>query len=72
MTAPQPTRADSGWYNPQAGEIADIVQELYSQGRIGKTDYQDTLVGPDGTQYAVQKVWSVQDEAPVAFAGGAR
>jgi hypothetical protein len=72
VTAPQPTRDDAGWYNRQAGEIADIVQELYSEGRIGKTDYQDTLVGPDGTRYVVQKVWSVQDEAPVAFAGSAR
>jgi hypothetical protein len=70
VTSPQPTEPNTGWYDKSTGEIADIVQGLYYAGQIGKTAYLDALVGADGTQYTVQKVWSVHDGAPIAFAGG--
>jgi hypothetical protein len=64
-------RSDSwatvGWIDDRLGEIGDIPQNLYAAGRIGKDEYLDVLLGPDGTRYAVQKVWSVKDGAPAAF-----
>jgi hypothetical protein len=59
--------ATVGWIDDRYGEIGDIPQDLYAAGRIGKEQYRDVLVGPDGTRYLVQKVWSVKDGAPAAF-----
>jgi hypothetical protein len=68
VTDPQPTQSTLGWYDRRNGEIGDIPPLLYLAGRIGVTDLVDVLVGRDGTRYAVQKIWSVQDGKPVAFA----
>jgi hypothetical protein len=70
VTDPQSdTWATVAWIDERYGEIADIVQNLYAAGQISKEEYLDVLVGGDGTRYVVQKVWSVKDGAPVAFAG---
>jgi hypothetical protein len=68
VTDPQPTDATVAWYDPRNGEIGDIPQLLYLAGKIGATDLYDILTAPDGTRYAVQKVWSVKAGKPVAFA----
>jgi hypothetical protein len=69
VTNPQgDTSATTGWYDTQNGEVGDIVESLYTAQRIDASGRRDTLVGTDGTQYRVQKVWSNWDQAPVAFA----
>jgi hypothetical protein len=68
VTDPQPTARTLGWYDFRNGEIGDIPPLLYLAGRIGIADLIDVLVGRDGTRYAVQKIWSIQDAKPVAFA----
>jgi hypothetical protein len=68
VTDPQPTQDTLGRYDPRNGEIADIVVLLYTAGRIGIWDFVDVLQGADGTLYLVQKVWSVREGRPVAFA----
>jgi hypothetical protein len=50
------------------GEVADIPALLNGIGYITDDQFYDLLVGPDGTKYAVQKIWSVKDRAPTAFA----
>ena len=72
VTDPQSdTWATVAWIDDQYGEIADIVQNMYAAGQIGRGDYLDTLTGGNGTSYVVQKVWSVKAGAPAAFAGRA-
>lgn len=76
VTDPQPTlqRArEGGWYDEQNGEIGEIPVCLRAVGSIPQDDLVDLLVGRDGRPYLVQKVWSVRDGKPVAFAqvGGA-
>ena len=72
VTDPQSdTWATVAWIDDQYGEIADIVQNMYAAGQIGKADDLDTLVGANGMSYVVQKVWSVKAGAPAAFAGRA-
>jgi hypothetical protein len=56
------------WYDDRYGEIGDIPILMYYAGMIDRDDLTDTLVGADGTQYVVQKEWSNDDAAPVAFA----
>ena len=68
VTDPQVNAGTLGWYDDNNGEIGDIPQELFAAGQIGQDAYLDTLTGADGTQYAVQQVWSNQDNAPNAFA----
>jgi hypothetical protein len=63
------TWATVAWIDDQYGEIADIVQNMYAAGQIGKEDYLDVLVGAGGVSYVVQKVWSVKEGAPAAFTG---
>lgn len=70
VTDPQPP---SGWLDPQLGdqgEIADIPLTLYyaDNSTLTSADVWDHLDSPQGQQYLVQKVWSNQDGAPVAFA----
>jgi hypothetical protein len=70
VTDPQSdTWATVAWIDEQYGEIADIVQNMYAAGQIGKEDYLDVLVGGGGVSYVVQKVWSVKVGAPAAFTG---
>lgn len=69
ITDPQVDRGETiGWYDDQNGEIGDIPDALYAAGRISETELRDTLKGADGTEYVVQKEWSMRDGAPVAFA----
>lgn len=70
VTDPEVTGADNqvGWYDDYYGEITDIVDTLYDDGRIDQTGYVDKLDASDGTAYLVEKNWSVKDNAPVAFA----
>jgi len=70
VTDPQVTGADNqvGWYDDYYGEVTDIVDQLYDDGRIDDSGYADELDGADGTAYLVEKNWSVKDNAPVAFA----
>jgi hypothetical protein len=58
----------SGWYDDANGEIGDIPQDLFAAHMISEADELDHLVAPDGTSYVVQKIWSVKDGKPVAFA----
>jgi hypothetical protein len=59
----------SGWYVSNSGEeIADIPATLNSLGYITDDQFFDLLTGADGTKYAVQRVWSVKDKTPMAFA----
>ena len=70
VTDPEVTGADNqlGWYDDYYGEITDIVDTLYADGRIDDSGYVDALHGSDGSVYAVEKNWSLKDNAPVAFA----
>lgn len=68
VTDPEPTPSSLGWYDANNGEIGDIPLSMLAAGTLSESDIVDTLTGPDGTQYAVQKVWSNFDNAPVAFA----
>jgi hypothetical protein len=68
ITDPEPSPTSLGWYDENNGEIGDIPLAMYDAGLIGEDGYIDYLTGPDGTQYAVQKVWSNYDSVPVAFA----
>jgi hypothetical protein len=73
VTDPEPelqNRRQGGWYDKQYGEIGDIPGSLLEAKQIGVNDFVDLLTGGDGTRYLVQKEWSVQDNAPVAFASG--
>jgi hypothetical protein len=58
----------SGWYDDENGEIGDIPLSLFEADMVGEADVRDHLVAPDGTSYVVQKIWSVKDGKPVAFA----
>ena len=68
VTDPEPTGSSLGWYDEQNGEIGDIPVSMYYAGMITESGYVDHLQGPDGSRYAVQKVWSNYDSRPVAFA----
>jgi len=68
VTDPQVNTGTLGWYDDNNGEIGDIPNELLDAGRIKDTDVYDLLDPGDGNTYVVQKVWSVKDGAPVAFA----
>jgi hypothetical protein len=50
------------------GEIADIPATLFDDNQIDDTAFIDELDASDGTLFLVQKVWSLEDKAPVAFA----
>jgi hypothetical protein len=71
VTDPQPAPSTLGWYDDQNGEIGDIPVSLFAAGQIGPDQFVDVLEGADGSRYAVQKEWSVQDGAPIAFASTA-
>jgi hypothetical protein len=68
VTDPQVNAGTLGWYDDNNGEIGDIPVAQYNADQIAETDYLDILEGADGTEYIVQKEWSNQDGAPVAFA----
>ena len=68
VTDPQPAPSTLGWYDDQNGEIGDIPVSLFAAGQIGQEEFVDVLEGSDGSRYAVQKEWSIQDGAPIAFA----
>jgi hypothetical protein len=70
VTDPEVTGADNqvGWYDDNYGEVTDIVDTLYDEGKIGDSGYIDELDASDGTAYLVEKNWSAKDNAPVAFA----
>jgi len=70
VTDPEVTGAVNqvGWYDDYYGEITDIVDTLYDEGKIDDAGVTDELDGADGTAYLVEKNWSVKDNAPVAFA----
>jgi hypothetical protein len=65
-----------GWFTDGIGvfgigrgqEIADIPTALANAGFITDDQYYDLLTGADGTKYAVQRIWSMRDKSPVAFA----
>ena len=57
---------NDGW---SAANVA-LTPRGYPDGRIGPHDLWDVLEGTGGQRYLVQKVWSVRDGRPVAFAGG--
>lgn len=60
-----------GWFDEHqvfGGEIADIPVTLNGLGFITDDQLYDLLTGTNGMLYAVQKVWSNKDRAPVAFA----
>ena len=48
--------------------IADIPVTLLQANQITFDDFYDELDASDGTPYLVQKVWSLKDNALVAFA----
>jgi hypothetical protein len=70
VTDPEVTGTDHqvGWYDDYYGEITDIVDTLFSEGKIDNTGVIDELDALDGTAYLVEKNWSVKANAPVAFA----
>jgi hypothetical protein len=68
VTDPAPYDGSLGWYDDYYGEVADIPDVLYDAYVIDDADYVDELDAPDGSYYLVQKVWSLKDNAPVAFA----
>jgi len=68
VTDPEPGDTTLGWYDNRNGEVGDIPVSLYAARRITKSDFIDQLTAPDGTVYQVQKEWSNQANAPVAFA----
>lgn len=68
VTDPQVNAGTLGWYDDNNGEVGDIPTSLYYAGRIQEAEELDILVGQDGTKYIVQREWSNQDGAPVAFA----
>ena len=67
VTDPEPYAHTVAWYDDNYGEVADIPATLFADNVIGFGDFADKLDAPDGTPYLVQKVWSNQDNAPVAF-----
>jgi hypothetical protein len=67
VTDPEPGRTSLSWYDEYNGEIGDIPVSMYYANVFGEDGYVDHLQGADGTRYAVQKVWSNYDGAPVAF-----
>ncbi len=68
VTDPRVSFSELGWYDEHNGEIADIVDYLYYDHRIGPHDLWDVLEGTAGRRYLVQKQWSNRDGKPVAFA----
>jgi hypothetical protein len=68
VTDPEPYLTTLGWYDDNYGEVADIPPTLYTANQIGIDGLLDELDAADGTPYLVQKVWSLWDNAPVAFA----
>jgi hypothetical protein len=67
ITDPEPGDTTLGWYDDRNGELGDIPVSLYAAGRIQQADLLDELDAPDGTVYLVQKEWSNEASAPVAF-----
>ena len=67
ITDPEPGDNTLGWYDDRYGEVGDIPVTLYSTNRITQSQLIDELDAPDGTAYLVQKEWSNQANAPVAF-----
>jgi hypothetical protein len=70
VTDPEPYDNTVGWYDDNNGEIGDIPVTLYNDNQISIDGLLDQLNAADGTPYLVQKVWSLKDKAPVAFAAG--
>jgi hypothetical protein len=70
VTDPEPYDTTVAWYDDNYGEIGDIPATLLDANQITVADYVNQLSGSDGTNYLVQTVWSLQDNAPVAFASG--
>ncbi len=68
VTDPEPYETTVAWYDDYYGEIGDIPETLYSANQISIYGLVDELDAADGTAYLVQTVWSLQDNAPVAFA----
>src|SRR5262249_45848216 len=70
VTDPQEALGALGWLDTNNGEVADIVISLGGgePPRLNIHGALDILVGPDGSFYIVQKIWSIRDNAPVAFA----
>ena len=68
VTDPEPGDTTLGWYDNNNGEIGDIPVSLFAARRISESGLVDQLNALDGTVYLVQKVWSNQANAPVAFA----
>jgi hypothetical protein len=68
VTDPRVSYTELGWYDFHNGEIADIVDYLYYDHRIGQHDLWDVLEGTAGRRYLVEKQWSNRDNKPVAFA----
>jgi hypothetical protein len=68
ITDPEPGDGTLGWYDNRNGEVGDIPVSLYQANKIAKSALEDELDMPDGAVYLVQKEWSNQDSAPVAFA----
>jgi hypothetical protein len=68
VTDPEPYDSTVAWYDDYYGEIGDIPPTLYDANQISINGLVDQLNDTDGTPYLVQKVWSLQDNASVAFA----
>jgi hypothetical protein len=68
VTDPEPYENTVAWYDDYYGEIGDIPGTLLDANQISLSDFYDELDASDGTPYLVQKVWSLQANAPVAFA----
>jgi hypothetical protein len=71
VTDPQVNTGTLGWYDDQNGEVGDIPQDLFAADKIDESGLFDVLTGAGGTSYQVQRVWSNQDDGPVAFAQSA-
>jgi hypothetical protein len=68
VTDPEPYDNTLGWYDDNYGEIGDIPPTLYDANQININGLVDQLNASDGTPFLVQKVWSLKDKTPVAFA----
>jgi hypothetical protein len=68
VTDPEPYDNTVAWYDDNYGEIGDIPGTLLDANKISIDGFLDQLNAADGTPYLVQKVWSLADDAPVAFA----
>jgi hypothetical protein len=68
VTDPQVNSGILGWYDDNNGEVGDIPQELSEANQLDESGLFDVLRGADGSKYQVQRVWSVRDGRPIAFA----